>query len=52
MQVKRNAHKVLVKTPEGKRALGRLKCRWKDNIKMDVTAKGCSGTNQIHLTQD
>jgi hypothetical protein len=28
-------HRVLVGKPEGKRPLGRQRCRWEDNIKMD-----------------
>jgi hypothetical protein len=31
---KRNAFRILVGTPEGKRPLGRPKDRWKDNIKI------------------
>ncbi|KAJ4427168.1 hypothetical protein ANN_24784 [Periplaneta americana] len=31
----RNAHRVLVGMPEGKRPLGRPRRRWEDNIKMD-----------------
>jgi hypothetical protein len=30
----RNAHKVLVENPEGKRPLGRRRRRWEDNIRM------------------
>ena len=29
-------HRVLVGKPEGKRALGRPRLRWEDNIKMDL----------------
>jgi hypothetical protein len=36
----RNAYTILVRKPEGKRPLRRLKNRWEDNIKMDV--KGIS----------
>jgi hypothetical protein len=32
---KRNAYKILVGRPEGKRQLGRPRRRWDDNIKMD-----------------
>jgi hypothetical protein len=32
----RNAYNILVGKPEGKRTLGRLKCRWKYNISMDL----------------
>jgi len=31
----RGAHRVLVGKPEDKRPLGRSRCRWEDNIKMD-----------------
>jgi hypothetical protein len=31
----RDAYKTLVGRPEGKRPLGRPRCRWEDNIKMD-----------------
>jgi hypothetical protein len=27
---------VLVENPEGRRPLGRARCRWEDNIKMDL----------------
>jgi hypothetical protein len=32
----RNAYRILVRKPEEKRMLGRLRCRWWDNIKMDL----------------
>jgi hypothetical protein len=32
---KRNAYRLLVGKPEGKRPLGRSKRRWVDNIRMD-----------------
>jgi hypothetical protein len=31
----RNAYRILLGKPEGKRPLGRPRCRWVDNIKMD-----------------
>jgi hypothetical protein len=31
---KRNAYRSLVAKPDGKRLLGRPRCRWVDNIKM------------------
>jgi hypothetical protein len=34
--VKRNAYRILVGTPAGKRPLGRPRCRWVDDIKMDL----------------
>jgi hypothetical protein len=32
----RNAYRILMGKAEGKRPLGRLRCRWVDNIKMDL----------------
>jgi hypothetical protein len=36
MGKERGVHRVLVGKPEGKRPLGRPRCRWEDNIKMDL----------------
>jgi hypothetical protein len=36
----RGVHRVLVGKPEGKRQLGRPRCRWEDNIKMDLQEVG------------
>jgi hypothetical protein len=33
---KLNAYRVSVRKPEGRRLLGRPKCRWEDNIKIDL----------------
>jgi hypothetical protein len=33
---KRNAYRILVGMPEGKRLLGIPKCSWVDNIKIDL----------------
>jgi hypothetical protein len=33
---KRNAYRLLVEKPEGKRPLGRPRRRWVDNIRMDL----------------
>jgi hypothetical protein len=32
----RNAYRILVGKPGGKRPLGRPRCRWVDNIKMHI----------------
>jgi hypothetical protein len=32
----RNAHKILVDKPRGKRPCGRLMYRWEDNIRMNL----------------
>jgi hypothetical protein len=36
MGEKRNAYRLLVGKPEGKRPLGRPRRRWVDNIRMDI----------------
>jgi hypothetical protein len=36
MGEKRNACRILVGNSEGKRPLGRPRCRWVDSIKMDL----------------
>jgi hypothetical protein len=35
--------------PEGKRPLGITRCRWEDNIKMDLQEVGCGGMDWIEL---
>jgi len=49
---KRGAYKVLVWKPEVKRQLGRLRCKWEDNIKIDLQGVGCAGMDWIGLAQD
>jgi hypothetical protein len=48
----RNAYRMLVAKPEGKRPLGRLGLRWKDNIKMDLSEIVLEGMDWIYLAQD
>jgi hypothetical protein len=38
---KRNAYKILMRKPEGKRPIGRPRRRSEDNIKMDRREVGC-----------
>jgi hypothetical protein len=40
MGEKRNAYRLLVGKPEGKRPLGRPRYRWVDNIRMDFVEVG------------
>jgi hypothetical protein len=40
MGEKRNAYRILVRNPEGKRPLARLRRRWLDNIKIDLREIG------------
>jgi hypothetical protein len=41
-----------VRKPKGKRQLGRPRCRWVDNIKMDLREIGWDGMDWIDVTQD
>jgi hypothetical protein len=52
MGEKRNVYRLLVEKPEGKRPLGRPRCRWIDNIKMDLLEIGLSVVDRIGLAQD
>jgi hypothetical protein len=52
MRVKRNAYRLLVGKPEGRRALGRPRCRWFDNIRMDLVEVGWGDVDWIGLAQD
>jgi hypothetical protein len=50
MGEKKNAYRLLVGKPEGKRPLGRPRRRWVDNIKMDLFE--IPGVDWIGLAQD
>jgi hypothetical protein len=52
MGEKKNAHRILVGNPQGKRPLGRPRRRWVDNIKMDLSEIGWDGGDWIDLAQD
>ena len=52
MDKSRNADRVLVGKPEGKRLLGRPRRRWEDNIKMDLREVGCDPGERIDLAED
>jgi hypothetical protein len=47
----RGVHRLLMGKPEGKRPMGRIRCRWKDNIKMDIQEVGVV-VGTIELAQD
>jgi hypothetical protein len=49
---KRNAYRILVRKPEEKRPLGRPRCRWVGNFKMDLGETGWDDMNWIDLAQD
>jgi hypothetical protein len=52
MGEKRNAYRLLVGKPEGKRPLRRPRRRWVDNIRMDHGEVGWSDVDWIGLAKD
>jgi hypothetical protein len=52
MGQKRNAYRLLVGKPEGKRPPERPRCRWVDNIRMDLGEVGWGDVDWIGLAKD
>jgi hypothetical protein len=52
MKEKRNACRLLVRKPEGKRPLGKPRHRWMYNIRMDLGEMAWTGVDWIGLAQD
>jgi hypothetical protein len=52
MGEERIVYKFMVGKPEGKRPLGRPRCRWEDGIRMDLREIGLGGVDCIRLSQD
>ena len=52
MGEKRGVCRVLVRKPEVKRPLERLRRRWEDNIRMDLQAVGCGTINWVEVGED
>jgi hypothetical protein len=48
---KKDVYRLLVGKPDGKRPLGRPKCRWVDNIRMDLGEVECGDVDWIGLAQ-
>jgi hypothetical protein len=48
----RDAYRVLVGRPEGRRPLGRPRRRWEDNIKIDLQEVGWGCMDWIDMAQD
>jgi hypothetical protein len=49
---KRNASRLLVGNPEGKRPLRRPRRRWEDNVRMDLGEVAWGDVDWIGLAQD
>jgi hypothetical protein len=52
MEEKKGVYRVLVEKTEGKRPLGRPRCRLNDNIKRDIQEMRCGVMGWIELAQD
>jgi hypothetical protein len=52
MSEERNAYRILVGKPEGKRLIGRPRRKWENNIKMDLKGIELGCTGWIDLAQD
>jgi hypothetical protein len=52
MGEKRNAYRLLVGKPEGRRPLGRPRCRWLNNIRRDLVEVVWGDVDWIGLAQD
>jgi hypothetical protein len=48
----RNAYKILVTKPEGKKPYGRPKHRWENSIRMDLREIGWEGVDWLHLAEN
>jgi hypothetical protein len=51
MGKKRNAYRLLVGKPEGRRPLGTPRRRWVNNIKMDLREMGWDSVDWVDLAQ-
>jgi hypothetical protein len=45
-------YKILIRKPEGKRPLGKPRCRWEDNIKMNLRDTGFGIVDWIYMARD
>jgi len=52
MREGRGVYRVLVGKPKGRRPLGRPRCRWEDNIRMNLQEVGCGCVDWTELAQD
>jgi len=52
MGAERGVYRLLMGKPEGKRSLGKPRCRWVDNNRMDLQKVGCGYMDWSGLAQD
>ena len=52
MGERRGVYRILLGKPDGKSPLWVPRCRWEDNIKMDLQEVRCGGMDWIELAQD
>ena len=52
MEEDRSAFKILTGKPTGKRPLGRRRCRWEDNIRMELKETDINTRNWVDSAQD
>jgi hypothetical protein len=52
MGEKKNAYRLLVGKPEGRRPLGRPRRRWLDSIRMDLLEVGWDGVDWLRIGTD
>jgi len=52
MGEEREVYRALLGKPERKKSMGRPRCRWVDNIRMDLQELGCGYMDWIGLAQD
>jgi hypothetical protein len=52
MEETKNAYKILVRKPEGKRPLGGHRRRWKDNIRLYLKEEGWEDMDWTYLPGD
>ena len=52
MEEDRSALKILTGKPTGNRPLGRPRCRWEENIRIDLEEIGINAGNWVDSAQD
>ena len=52
MEKYKNAYRILVGKPQGKRSSGRPRCRCQDNITLDLREVGCDPRDWKGLAED